>query len=159
MNNDINSNQTLHKTLSCDLLQDCLYRDFCCNCLYYDFVNGVIMDPTGYGVTDAKSKLLRIPVDNSMWEIWFKGNTFKLLRYWKFVIKGYCSFDQSTQKYIKDQFEIILPYLNINQVKTFIYLGVQNRKNSETSKKKQYLQAIQSSIQQTWYDTYLKPLE
>jgi hypothetical protein len=36
------------------------YRDFTCNAIYYDPVNEVIIDPSGYGVSDCQAHALRL---------------------------------------------------------------------------------------------------
>ncbi|MEV0269665.1 hypothetical protein AB0H43_12865 [Hamadaea sp. NPDC050747] len=39
--------------------QDTAYRDFACNSLYFDPINNALIDPTGYGLSDAADSRLR----------------------------------------------------------------------------------------------------
>lgn len=42
--------------------EDAYRRDFCCNALYKNIVSGEILDPTGYGLSDCSSRILRTPL-------------------------------------------------------------------------------------------------
>lgn len=42
--------------------EDAYRRDFCCNALYKNIVSEEILDPTGYGLSDCSSRILRTPL-------------------------------------------------------------------------------------------------
>lgn len=46
-----------------DLARDVAHRDFACNAIYYDPVNGVLIDPSGVGTSDAKASNLTVICD------------------------------------------------------------------------------------------------
>ena len=63
-----------------DLKTDALERDFTINCLYCD-ENGCVYDPTGFGETDLKNRLLRTVIDTEAYaEQSFKNDPVRLLR-------------------------------------------------------------------------------
>jgi len=41
-----------------DFLRDVAHRDFACNATYFDPINDVIIDPTGFGISDAQNQQL-----------------------------------------------------------------------------------------------------
>ncbi|EFC35449.1 predicted protein [Naegleria gruberi] len=79
-------------------------RDFTCNSLWYDPINKCIIDTigNGQGIKDVISKNLRIPVKPRDWEFWVSGNPTKLMRFYKFLLKGY-SADAKTKSFIIEQ--------------------------------------------------------
>lgn len=83
-----------------DLTLELFCRDFTVNALFYDPINRTIVDISGCGVQDATNKILRIPVEQSMWETWVNGNPSKLLRYYKFMSRGYTPACEETRKFI-----------------------------------------------------------
>ena len=65
--------------------------EFAMNTLLYDVKNGVIIDPTGYGIYDAINFTLRIPVPEEGWRGWFEEDrlpAMKILRYYNFCGRG-----------------------------------------------------------------------
>ena len=44
-----------------DLMRDAMSRDFCCNAVYYDMATQTLLDPTGFGISDATEGVLRVP--------------------------------------------------------------------------------------------------
>lgn len=63
---------------------DASRRDFCCNALYKDLKTGKILDPTGKGLDDIKSKILRTPLDPKET---FKDDPLRMLRAIRFAAK------------------------------------------------------------------------
>lgn len=64
-------------------------RDFTINCIYYDFLGKHFIDPTGLGISDADSKILRIADDLSKCSTTTGCNWNKDLggwfRFWRFI--------------------------------------------------------------------------
>ncbi len=89
-------------TFDHSLALDAETRDFACNTLYYDPLNGVIVDPTGYGVQDAQDKKLRITRDATL-----EKDDSIALRFFKFRMRGYAA-DPKTLKTLRHQSSRIL---------------------------------------------------
>lgn len=87
-------------SIGVDLSYEVLYRDFTINALCYDPFNKVIIDPTSFGVEDCVNMKLRLPCTKNMWWMWARGNPLKLLRYWKFVARGFSVINSDTKSYI-----------------------------------------------------------
>lgn len=68
-----------------DLAKDVERRDFALNALYYDAKNHVIIDPTGHGIADAQSRVLRLAHQGDNLET----NPTLIYRFWKFRARGY----------------------------------------------------------------------
>lgn len=101
---DLATLKTSHKgEFGCDLYEDLKTRDFTINATYYDPANGIILDPTGKGVEDAKNKVLRPACAPGQEQAWVKDNPSVVLRFIKFTLRGY-SYDQSLLKLVKDNF-------------------------------------------------------
>lgn len=85
-----------------DLVGENICRDFTCNSLWYDLINECVIDPIGkgQGIKDALNKVLRIPVKEKYRDFWAKGNPSKIMRYYKFLQKGYKPADESTRQFI-----------------------------------------------------------
>jgi cellobiose-specific phosphotransferase system component IIB len=70
--------------------------DYTINSLYYDCKNKKLIDPTGYGISDIKNKILSMPCPEyySEFEYWIDGDkttyTYrKLFRFFKFLAQKY----------------------------------------------------------------------
>jgi hypothetical protein len=98
--------------------------DYCCNSLFYDVSNGLLLDPTGYGVADsvAKPPVMRIPffeewgrgqerTDNDRCERWMhrtkekaegvnKRRFNRLYRWVKFRLRGYMPADVDQARWV-----------------------------------------------------------
>ena len=46
------------------------------------------------------NNVLRIPVPRSRWEEWIQGNPTKLIRYWKFIGRGFKPVDFNTHEFM-----------------------------------------------------------
>lgn len=76
-------------------VEDSLYApiaslEYTVNSLAYDAgINSAIIDRTGHGVDDDRSKTIRIPGDRSEWDGWAEGpdGTVKIFRFWKLRAK------------------------------------------------------------------------
>jgi hypothetical protein len=100
-NNDINTvTGKVPPSIGTSLWAENICRDFTCNAIWYDPINDILIDPTGTGIVDAINKELRIPVGTPHWDNWVIGNPTKLLRYWKFIAKGYKPCDTATRDFI-----------------------------------------------------------
>jgi tRNA nucleotidyltransferase/poly(A) polymerase len=77
--------------------QDAECRDFTVNSMHVDCRRGYLVDSTGRGLEDLKTKTLSIPNEKS-----FKNN--QVLRYFKFVARGYQATDE-TKKVVAGRFE------------------------------------------------------
>jgi hypothetical protein len=94
-------NKSIPICIGTDLYAENICRDFTVNSLWYDPINETVIDPTSKGIQDTIKKILRIPVSkkDQKQEWWFKGNPSKILRYWKFIARGYTP-DEETQKFV-----------------------------------------------------------
>jgi hypothetical protein len=100
-NHDIIYDRRQPQTIGADLVAENMYGDFTCNRIWYCPFNDVLMDPTATGVDDAIHRILRIPVERSLWDTWANGNPLKAMRYWKFIARGYTPYDDDTADRIK----------------------------------------------------------
>ena len=91
------------KSFGFDLMEDVKSRAFTFNALFYDPANGVILDPTGRGIADAKSKTIRPSCEPGREKEWLSANPSAALRFLKFTLRGY-NFDPSLLKLVKDNF-------------------------------------------------------
>ncbi|KAL9647971.1 hypothetical protein ABK040_016877 [Willaertia magna] len=152
INGPNNDNQSVAKyvpkTYGTDLVNENICRDFTCNSLWYDPINKCIIDPTGdgQGIKDVLEKVLRIPVKREFWNLWVKGNPSKIMRYYKFIQKGYKPADEETRQFI---IESALKYSKeemecANQLR----IGVMHRKTDTHAqqKKQEFLNAISNDL-------------
>lgn len=80
------------------LLEDSMRRDFCCNALYKNVLNSDVLDPTGHGLEDLQSMILRTPLDP---EQTFLDDPLRMLRAIRFsCCKGF-KIDQEVYNKIK----------------------------------------------------------
>jgi hypothetical protein len=84
-----------------DLMDDIASRDFTINALYYDPANGVILDPTGHGYSDASNKVLRPTCKPGDEKQWLTDNPSVVLRFLKFTLRGY-TYDPALLQLMKD---------------------------------------------------------
>ena len=75
------------------LRTDAENRDLTCNAIYYDATHDLLLDPTGYGIADARNKHLRAPSAH-----FAMMNTTWALRYLKFFLRGYTPADAATKQ-------------------------------------------------------------
>ena len=94
-----------------DLQEDIKIRDFTINSLFYDPANGVVADPTGRGVQDAKDKILRASAAPGQEERWLRDNPSAALRLFKFTLRGYTP-DPKLVDLIKQNFKRSLDSMN-----------------------------------------------
>lgn len=80
---------------------DSKLRDFACNSIYYDPMNNKYIDPTGYGIQDAKDKKLRLVKDLSIPHPEY-NSTGVPLRFFKFVLRGFTYTEETLNKIQKD---------------------------------------------------------
>ncbi|KAG2386076.1 hypothetical protein C9374_003225 [Naegleria lovaniensis] len=103
LNNDNKSvKDDIPQCFGTDLVGENICRDFTCNSLWYDPINECIIDPIGrgQGIKDTLNKVLRIPVKEKYRIFWAKGNPSKIMRYYKFLQKGYRPADDGTREFI-----------------------------------------------------------
>jgi Poly A polymerase head domain len=84
-----------------DLMEDIASRDFTINAMYYDPANGVILDPTGHGYSDASNKVLRPTCKPGDEQKWLTDNPSVVLRFLKFTLRGY-TYDPALLQLMKD---------------------------------------------------------
>ena len=65
---------------------------------YFADVLNILIDITGYGVSDTCKKIIRIPVAADYWEQWMSPD--KLFSFWKLRVMGYRAVDADTMSYI-----------------------------------------------------------
>ncbi|KAL9656324.1 hypothetical protein ABK040_005091 [Willaertia magna] len=139
LNNDNHSVKSdIPQCFGTDLVHENICRDFTCNALWYDPINKCIIDPTGdgQGIKDVLEKIIRIPVKEKHWSFWAKGNPSKIMRYYKFLQKGYKPADEKTRQFIiKTAKNFEKDGVNmecVNQLK----IGVMNRKTDAHAQQK-----------------------
>lgn len=108
------------------LLEDSLHRDFCCNCIYQDLLTSQIYDPTGRGISDAKNKILKTPVNP---EITFQDDPLRMLRAFRFQGKYGMTIDQETYDKIKPYPEYL--YVSMERIRDEFSKILQEKKPSE----------------------------
>jgi hypothetical protein len=134
VNSDVEN--VIHDTssvVSSDINEDCITKDFTCNTIFYDPQNDIFVDPTGWGIHDAVKKLLRIPAEENNWELWVKGNSFKILRYWVMRMNGYQPVDNKTEDFIVKHAISEMDTLSEDSIQTFIKKGVMRGKTDSRS--------------------------
>ena len=101
LNNDNHSiKKEIPKCYGCNLRGENICRDFACNAMWYDPKNRCVIDTcSGKGVGDTVNRTLRIPVEKNLWDFWMMGNPSKLMRFYKFIAKGYNA-DSDTRDFI-----------------------------------------------------------
>lgn len=75
--------------ISNDLVDNLISIDFTCNSVMFDPMQEMFIDPSGYGLHDIQKKLLRIPVAQQKWDLWYSQNKRKPFRYWKMKLLNY----------------------------------------------------------------------
>ncbi len=80
-------------------------RDFTINSMHQDFETGDIFDPTGLGMQDIESKILRTPIPP---EITIKNDPRRIFRAIKLSCQYGLSIDSSIVDYVRDNSEVIL---------------------------------------------------
>ena len=85
------------KVLFTDVKEDALRRDFCCNAVYYNIVTNKLIDPTGKGLHDIKTKTLRSMKDPS---ISFKEDPLRMIRCLRFSLSLGFGIEQKTMNAI-----------------------------------------------------------
>jgi len=156
-NNDRVRKKTLPSSVGCDLFAENIYRDFAMNAMWYDPFNQIIIDPTGHGVEDSLTKVLRIPVQRKLWDRWLEGNPTKLYRYWKFRARGYIPADQETKAYVAEKAPIIAKSSWDDwDCKIMLQKGVMDSKNDSVAKLKMkaFKDAIIEDLGVDFYNTY-----
>jgi hypothetical protein len=83
-------------TFDHDMETDAQRRDFTANALYYDVHNDKVLDPTGQGIDDARSKVLRMLPGKE----WAK-NPKLAMRFWKFRMRGWTGEAKTTKQILK----------------------------------------------------------
>lgn len=83
----------------CEFDDDYRMRDFACNAVYYDPINNNLLDPSGKGISDAKSKKLSLVKDHNIHHPYFSTAQI-LIRFVKFTIRGYVA-DEETMEIIR----------------------------------------------------------
>jgi hypothetical protein len=76
--------------------RDLGHRDFACNSIYYDPMNEVLIDPSGYGISDAEDWLLRVVTNASLRRA--KQLAQVVVRYFKFKCRGYAPGPECLEK-------------------------------------------------------------
>lgn len=90
--NDDSDETARPATFDHDLEKDAGRRDFTMNALYYDVHNKAIIDPTGTGIADARSRTLR-RLPGAEWS----KNDVLAVRFWKMRARGYAGEAQTTK--------------------------------------------------------------
>ena len=80
-------------------------RDFTINSMYQDIESGKVFDPTGFGINDIESKILRTPVPP---EITIKNDPRRIFRAIKLASQFGLSVDSSIVEYVRENSEVIL---------------------------------------------------
>lgn len=139
-----------------NLYIDTICRDFTMNSLWYDAMNRVIIDPTRHGLQDTLNKTLRVPVP---WEdrmLWVKGNPTKLIRYWKFIARGYQPANKNTREFIIEQ--ATLYGCDENKRKRLecynqLTFGIKHGNDGAAQKREsEFMAAVVADMGQEWYD-------
>lgn len=96
-------------------------RDFTINSMHQDIESGEVFDPTGFGLKDIDSKILRTPVPP---EISIKNDPRRIFRAIKLSSQFGLSIDSSIINYVRENSEIILnPRLTTQYMTTEINLA------------------------------------
>lgn len=80
-------------------------RDFTINTMHQDIETGEIHDPTGLGLKDAESRIIRTPLPP---EIGIKNDPRRIFRAIRLAAQFGMSIDDKISNYVKDNSEIIL---------------------------------------------------
>ena len=80
-------------------------RDFTINTLFQDFESGEIFDPTGFGLSDIESRIIRAAASP---EITIKNDPRRIFRAIKFASQFNMSIDSNIIDYVRSNSEIIL---------------------------------------------------
>jgi len=93
-------------------------RDFTINSMHQDIESGEIFDPTGLGMSDVESKILRTPIPP---ELALKNDPRRIFRAIKFASQFGLSIDSEIIEYVRENSEIMLnPRLTTQYVTTEI---------------------------------------
>ena len=76
--------------------RDSRFRDFACNSVYYDPAEKLLYDPTGWGISDAENKLVRLIEPTALN---LRENPRLILRAYKMLAKGY-DIEQGTHQLV-----------------------------------------------------------
>jgi hypothetical protein len=149
--------------VSTSLYNDLVERDFTAFVLWYDLINDVIIDRTGLGINDAKSNLLRIPVNEERWIEWvsrdFKEGA-KLFRWFKFRARGYKPRDDATTKFIVSQTKsfFMTNYNSKSAWSDYIEKMVKGKSNAEKIISDFQDAFIADFGSSSWYDNNVKDI-
>ena len=76
--------------------------EYTTNALTYFSNLSIVIDLTGYGISDTCLQKIRIPIDAK--ESWFSDGGYKrIYRFWKLRIKGYTAIDDATMSFIVEK--------------------------------------------------------
>lgn len=138
---------------------DVKVRDFACNAVYYDPINQNLIDPSGFGILDAKNKNLTLVKDVNIHNPHYK-NAQIVIRAVKFSVRGYTIVEQSLSE-IKSIFCPLFPTMtNVDRLR---YVKAQIlSKYPRDQHQQQYQLFVKKMIElglEKEYEAFIKPLE
>ncbi|WP_025141526.1 hypothetical protein [Pedobacter jeongneungensis] len=109
---------TTSATFGSDLNRDYKIRDFACNSVYYDPINKFYIDPSGRGIVDSKNKIIHIVKDlTAEHPVYNKASV--LLRFFKFMNRGYDYTDESLKLIQKEYIPLFSGMGHLKRISTF----------------------------------------
>ena len=95
------------------LEEDCLRRDLTINSLYYDVFNNVVLDPSGFGLSDLDNKIIRF---NGKAEERVKEDYLRVCRVYRFASVLNFSIEKKTLKACRINFDTVLKTVSSERV-------------------------------------------
>ena len=142
-----------------EIENDFKVRDFACNAIYYDPINNNILDPSGQGIDDAKTKALTLVKDLGFHSPYFSSAQI-LIRLIKFATRGY-STSNDTLLIIKSDYCPLFPTMSTTSRMRYIKAQVLSKQPIDS--KKDAYNAFVSKMEELGfkdeYEKYIKPFE
>lgn len=108
-----------------DLSIDHRLRDFTCNSVYYDPINAVLIDPSGSGIEDARSKTLNVVHDPALQHPVFR-KAHIAMRFFGFVCRGYLPSEPCALS-IRDTYKPLLAGVGTQLIQSLFQRSVLNK--------------------------------
>lgn len=142
-----------------EIENDLKVRDFACNALYYDPINNHILDPSGKGIEDAKTKSLSVVKDLEIHSSYFSSAQI-LIRLVKFAVRGYtCS--EETLQLIKTEFTPLFSTMPTSSRMRYIKAQIlsKHKKEQQHEAYNLFIKKMNELGFNEEYEKYIKPFE
>jgi len=142
-----------------EIENDLKVRDFACNAIYFDPINNHILDPSGRGIEDAKTKKLNIVKDLGVHNPYFSSAQI-LIRFVKFATRGY-SPTEETLELVKTEFCPLFSTMQTSTRMRYIKSQILSKEPKEfkVDAYKLFVSKMEELGFKAEYEKYIKPFE